>query len=692
MLAVMPGSWVATPTTPGFWGNQRIFDVSDTRTIVTLNLWPTTRIMGRVNVPEGTPPPKRLNVTFEATPNNPVGSKVPHGSILCPVVEGAWSCEIPEGWLDVRIGAKGFVPHYWWDLQLKRSTPLKAQVLALAPGKSIVGFVTTTAGTAPLSATVTLTTLDRKPVFYPRSQRRRPPLPVSASVNHRGFFQLTGVPPGDFRIEASGKNFSVAAASVRVTDAVETRLPDFLILGEPIELDVTVVPPIDPSGRPWRLTLISHESEASDEVHAVVPAHGHVKVPGLTSGEYRLIVEAADPLDSERWFSEIIRLDPAPGPLVIEIPLMWVRGTVTLGSRPLSARLAFGGSSGAVRVYFESDVEGSFAGFLPRADKWIVQVTADHPPVSRILNSIPISPSDNSSEANIKIELADTELSGTVVDEEGVAIRAAIVTVRPFGASTAERLVQTQTDAEGGFEFHGLAPGPVHISAEARVNLDILEVVGVDESLVEGSPKHLRLTARRGLVVTGTILSAPDRMPVAGAFIKATAAGSRRPTWSRSSRTDSEGQFEVFLPPGTREADFAYGGAGYSFKFLRRPIPANRRMEFDLERTGGTLALKFQKPWPYAELNAPAVSLFHSGAQESASFILVRWAMANGSMPEPAREPSKILLPRMAVGEYAACIGTLEELRGSGGHRPVNRCVSGSLGPDGELQLELPLF
>src|SRR5262249_5453727 len=155
-------------------------------------------------------------------------------------------------------------------------------------------------------------------------------------------------------------------------------LPGFLVLQPPYPLEVSVEPATGPGGRPWSLNVIKLSPFQTKTEHSF-PEAGTLHLKGLTQGDY--LVELID-ADGAKWLSKMFAVESAPGPLLLKVPIVHVKGTVKLRRDPLKASLSFGGRMGkGERVVLESDDSGLFEGYLPRAGSWPVLVSSRVPPV-----------------------------------------------------------------------------------------------------------------------------------------------------------------------------------------------------------------------------------------------------------------------------------------------------------------------
>ncbi len=94
--------------------------------------------------------------------------------------------------------------------------------------------------------------------------------------------------------------------------------------------------------------------------------------------------------DGSTWHSEVLELTDDVT-LHVDLASMRVRGTVTVGDKPLEAKLTFRDKLGRTATA-TTDGDGKFSVLLPRSaeQKWDVVVNSEKPPVRKTLRSVPI--------------------------------------------------------------------------------------------------------------------------------------------------------------------------------------------------------------------------------------------------------------------------------------------------------------
>lgn len=669
-----PGAWRLRAEAKGFWGAEAVVEAGEDQAPVVLTLWATGTLSGTVSSTSVKSRPRELWVTFQPAPEDDSG--LPPGEVSCPVTRGAWACELPAGKLDFRLGVKGFVPHYRWDVFVRPREALRLGQLTLAPGASLSGFMRPSPRVVFSGCRVELTGLDGRPILVPERERKPRQDPVYRSTpDGRGFFQIGPIPPGEYRMVATcDRRRSIAGAAAVVKPGSESRLPDFLTLAEPAALDVSIAPPRDPWGGEWLVEVEPLLDELGLDRLRKACAKGRAGLEGLSAGDYWITVMSSR---GEKWLGQEIRIEEGSGPLALELALVKVEGTVKLGTQPLAASLSFGGIYGAVSIPFRSDESGRFTGFLPKAGAWEVDVTADDPPVTRRFRGVDVQASEAAGHASVEIVLEDAKVTGEVVDEDGRPLARALVRLIPAQPGRAESEIVRSTDAMGRFECRGLPKGKLLLTAETS-EASVPQPV---EVLLSDEPLEVRLVARKTLELHGRLLSAEGGAPLAGGRVEA------RPRvgffiYPLHTRTDAEGRFRLQgVPADVEQLQITAGAPGHVLRTFPVSVPTDRLLTLVLEKGGGgSLVFELPKDWNLRDPNGPNLFLVHSGAAWSLNSLGADWAPLQGVLNS---HPRRTVVPQMPAGEYEACQTTTSLALLA--IRPAGPCLTGTLQPGGEL-------
>ncbi len=509
----------------------------------------------------------------------------------------------------------------------------------------------------------------------PRQSADLERMAIERPVRRDGFFQLAGVPPGNYALEVRQPGYSPARVSpVRVEPLQETSLRDPLVLTRPLDLAFAIDPPLDWLGRPWHARLLrAREADRLAPVifDGAVDTEGRFTVPGQSAG--RFTVSIADSLDNRLYSDDHLLLDgPAAAPIPIAVKLVDVVGHLHLGDRPLAGTVWFGGRNGVLRVKMTADREGLFRGVLPRAGGWLLEVESASPPLL-LRTEVEIS-ADRSRKADLDVGLPDTRIFGRVFDEHGKPVPRAVVLADGEGP-----LQHVETEETGAFEIRGLRQGIVRMSASAGSRTS--EVLPA--SIVEGrdaGPIELHLVQAEKW--SGAVLSA--RGPVAGSRVVVqsvlTADGGAVGT------SGIDGSFTVELPTGISQVIAYVSAPGFPFQAFG-PLDVSA-LTLKLSEQGGTLKVTLpgsgddfqrQKLGITADLNGLPLPIM----------LLRQWAVEQG---EPAPNGQAIFqVPNVTTGSYRVCVVARERmqvLRNGGDPGSGAECDAGALFAGATLTLK----
>lgn len=659
--------WSIAAAANGYWAAERLVE-RGSRVPLEIVLWPAGSLRGTID--EASPEPvKSITVRFRSVD----AQGPPPGQSSCPVIERAWSCTLPAGMFDLRIRPDNAISAHRFDVRIDRHGA-DAGMIPVRRGASVSGALTTAPG---LTADVRKAVVVLEPVFAapPASEQealRRAALASTTVPNRRGFFHFDGIPPGDYILRAALEESTEAKTTVRVLPDREAELVEPLMLDVRKALTLRLSPPVAPDGEPWRVEL--SRAGAGDHYEPVAgsaaSAEGVWSREGLASGDYSVMILSSN---QTRWALREVTIAGRSEEVDIRVPLLHVRGQLRIGSRPLRATIWFGGDRGPSAVPVISDEEGHFAGIVaaPSGKSWsAVTVTAEHPFVRRTLAGVePRRVSE--SEATVDLTLPSGVIEGRVRDQSGADVEGAVVTLHMAHNETSGQL---RTPQDGEFLFAGLAAGRYALRAESRGR----ESDWIEIDLSASRPATFELVVMPKQRLKGTVVS--DHGPIPGAQIDAFPMEHRYPSWARQS--DSEGRFEVNLPPWTRRVALAVGAPGHAFRLMQVIADPGSPLLVRLTQLGGRLICNVP-----SSADARNVWLVHGGAAVLAWFVP---NMAGGGTEETANG-KRLTAPLVEPGEYALCIASDAQLPSLlAGERPAATCAAGTLAPGGELVLTAP--
>ncbi len=684
------GAWQVQAFASGYW-SQRV-EVAVTRQTparLQLALWPAATLHGEILTAGGEPPPNFLTVQMNAVSASfdaanalqphalPAEPAPAHAELHCPIDKGTWSCLGPAGLFDVRMEAAGYAPRYQWAVSLKAADSADLGRVVLLQAASVFGRAVQGDGANPAGPCHA-----RLRAYV---ERRGAPEPVLESANQdeasysvllspRGYFQVVGLPPGTYMLAVE----CPAASAVRelsVQADSETQIHPALQLGD-LTLGITLVPKTDPRGLPWLVTVDAttpNLRRIADK--AVTAADGRWERPGLPSDMYRVTIHSSDGM---QWLQQYFKLDASSKPLSLRLAYVRVAGRVSLVAQPVRARLFFSNAAGGDPVTLMSDDSGRFQGLLPVAygDKetnWVVEAHVIQPAVTRRMEGVHVQPIPGQAVVWLDLALPTVAVRGVVVSADGHPQSNTQVIFKDASGSE----TSAYTDDAGRFEAAALPPGQYTVVAKSPEE-------GVSDrtqlTVVAGMESEIKLVLNPPMHVTLHVIS--DQGPVADATVQ---------VWIQPgvpwlhTHTDSDGNFDVKLPPDTTEVGLTVGANGYALKMIRMPVSDASHATPDantitLDETGGTLSLDLKPPDSLSG-NSTADSsampyLVHSGAIEDAH-LLASWGdeLAGASSDGPA------VIEALDPGSYSLCFltdpGTLPALWQ--GVLPPNQCRTASV-------------
>ncbi len=660
-LGLQAGTWQIYAQADGFWGPSLPFISTGTgHFVLTLNLIPTVSVTGMFRLdpfPKGAPVTARFRQ--RETPKSPSREQV-SGVVRCVVVDPSlrFTCPVPVGVHELRIRVDGHVSHFFRSHRVSADQSNDLGVLRMTAGASLVGQVVTEDGMPIEQADVLLS----------------PDLADDASVgalrlrtDAEGFFHFQGIQPGIFGLRIAGDGLlplEIPGLSIRAGNEAEISAP--LILRAPAAYQISVTPPVDPRGEPWIVQLLRGRTR-HQEIAAIAP--GRWQIENASAGHYELLV-----LDTERnrVASEPLVLEPGQELIQIDLPLVSVVGSVTLGDEPIAGRVVFGSIQGAQSVRLAVDEEGTFRGLVPRNVRWDIDIMAESPAVVRRLRQI-----EGKEEADglvrFDLELPDTVLAGRVVDAEGEPMAESLVVVlqRPY----AELPSFQHTDSEGRFALHGLGFSTYAVTAEKVLEGSKRESAPVEVELASLSPSREIEIVLAGPedVVRGTVVF--DQGPVSGALV--TLRGPIVPGTSVSKAvTGADGGFELRVPPGAASIQLGIRVPGSVMARLSVSVTPVEPLRIDLAGyQTGALILLVDDPVAAEGTSSKAWAslpwLVDSSSEVYSWADLSSWSARNGE----AFSAGRLVVPFMPAGTYRLCRGTKPD------------CVTGTLTRGSRLAL-----
>lgn len=641
--------WVLIADFPGYFAASSIFQVPSEAPSapveVKVALRPAGTLTGKFAVGEKEKLPAGLEARFEPT-GNPGQNKqnLPAGSATCAVSEkGDWRCRLPAGHLDIVLHPRGFVPHYLWNTDVTAGETSELGTRKLVRGSSVAGWVTREDGTPAEKCRVRL-----EPASAPGS----PKDPVleflrsaasEAPCQQKGFFQFSTVAAGSYALVAQEGEAQARMSYLEVWDGAESRITVPIQLRRPVDFEVTLDPPTDWLGRPWRVEArraIEYRSGWEEpSFRAEAGPDGRVRIPRQSPGRFWITVY--DGLGNALFSDSQVELDDPALPYPIALDLLWIEGRVELGDEPVAGRLVFSSPGGAASIAMTASEDGRFEGPLTKPGDWRVDIDASEP---RLRASVKVEFKPKGGRAFVAIDLPDTRVYGRVVDPAGAPAPGAAVSL----SSTISTL-ETAADQKGEFELRAFPEGTLEISAARDAGQGGREIS--DSFLFEASEDAphgpVVLTLRRTQVLRGRVLAATG--PVIGATVTAWPVGSGDGVVS-TAQSRLDGNFELKVPEGTQSVQVVVSPPGGALKAYEVTVSSEAELLLQVEPQGGELVIDLGKE----DLTKRGTLAVWQGNVGIPVSTLVHWTEGHGAR---FLDGSQVRVPQLAPGSYTVCVG-----------------------------------
>lgn len=571
-------------------------------------------------------------------------------------------CPAPALNVDLRLEKSGSVPVYVFGATVEAGKVLDLGRVRFARGNSLSGFVTVEEG-QPQGATIAIEAAGMAGL---REDQRRKLQRLEAVANDRGFFQVSAVAPGGYRLEAKRQGLApTERGPVVVAEEGETTLDQPIHLERAAELALHVSPPTGPLGKPWKLLLVRtiHGASGSDQTFdGVTDEDGIHRWQGLQPGSYFVTVsnpdgEATGAGSDSIWQEQSLTLTSGTQSLYLDVPVIRVEGTFQAGDQPLHGRLIFGGFHGMPNVTIWSDEEGYFEGQLPAAGEWLLDAEVDGRLLS--LKKVEVEPRGGRP-AHLDIRLSDTRFHGKVT-HKGEPVAGAELWGLSADAGSQARF-NAKSDEQGLFDIRGLEPGSYELTASsARLRLGAPQLRFAIREGTDDPPVEIEL--EEFLRIDGQVHA--QGLPVAGAVFGARLRA-RHGDDHRVGRSNKAGAMGMLVPESTREIGLAVAAAGFAWQVVTmRPATTGKGFEparVELAQGSGAIRLKG------AGMRG---SSLHVGGADLPLPMLRQVLNLAGYFTDAG---DHVVLEHAALGEYRVCNET--------------RCINGAVVPNGILEID----
>ena len=652
------------------WSPERFVQTDQQARSVQLPVFPTGQVRAKVKLARIGEMPGILSVRFQPSEGFGKDRSAEAGAVDCPVKEGTAQCAVPTGTLDLRISGSPYSPVYRLGTEIEPGVVSTLDPISLVRGASISGFVVSESGDpAPAGTTVKISVGGSAD---PRFDRRLSLVDSTAHTDEYGFFQFLGLLPGHYTVVAESKGFAPARLGpIEARADLESALSDPLVLADPIKLDLGVDPARDPWGEDWRIELSQVDPESDRWLNTVEgsTAEGRYIRKGLSPGTYRLAIIGSE---DTRWLEQTVQLSAGEEPLFLQIPILHIEGSLSLGHDPALGELWFGTRHGERRVRFDLDEQGEFDGALPGPGRWRLEWIPEGQ--GRVSVALPPVEIPDEPRVTLDLEVPDTRLVGKVVDRQGEPVEGATVTA--VGGDKGSTPSRVETDEDGSFSLLGLEPGAYAVKAQrasaasAMVPVDLAEGRDAPELrlvLQETAPLYGRVESGGRAVAGARVTVWPDLGSSAGvSFLTAV--------------TGPDGLFQVEAPADAEQLNVLAIAPGFGTRLANLPRSGDGLLVVEMNPNPGSLDLGSLEAFD------PSTYVVHDGAFLTLQAFLQIARRFGGGLRGGAATISGL-----DPGNYALCrgAGALSALRASV-FAAAPFCNYGVLPPLGTLKLEPP--
>ncbi|HET7436713.1 MAG TPA: carboxypeptidase-like regulatory domain-containing protein, partial [Thermoanaerobaculia bacterium] len=649
--------WIVRAADPAHYAAPQSVTVTDTAdAAATMEIVPTTPVKGRWTLTGNDA--RQVSMLFRSAA---LQGAAREDLVTCSSDEQQWTCNVPRGEWDLRFGVRGYAAHYFPHTRIT-AQPLDLGTLTMAEGASLVGRVDSRLRSSSAAVMVSLTPMGAADPSGTHAS-------ANTKADARGFFQFSGLAPGEYLVEARTGAYHSEARRAVIVPLREATLREPLVIAAPARITIAVTG-ADASEQ-WSAELVRSIDGAHNRVESLgeQPVVDGRAAFSANPGSYAVRLRDAN---GSIWTSRDVVVQSDEVQIAIPIDRKTVTGSLRLGDAGVAAKLTIRGASDAT-IQTASGDDGTFRITLPRGIEDNLTIVIDSPLLNlkRTITNARIA-RDADGAARLDVRLPLTRLAGRVIDGDDHPQPNSLVTV--FGPGGAET-IQLTTERDGEFVLNGLAPGDYQLRAEsdALIASDMAHVT-VSE---DGDEARVVLTVKEEHEMSGVVFSGHGAVPGARVWPSST----DRPTNVTFPRNaDVNGRFAFVLPNGSSECDFQVDAPGFAGRLFHRRVTPGEPVVIRVDQNGGMLRLRVPSALIAGRVHA---RLLHDGAVAPATLPSRSGRVVAGD------DGMTLIEGLMEPGSYALCISDgadLDALRA--GQKPS--CVGGFLAPFGQLELQLP--
>jgi hypothetical protein len=498
----------------------------------------------------------------------------------CKLDYPRWQCSVPANTpLDLRLDAPGFGTIYYWSVVADSVSTRQLEPQRLVRGSSVAGWIEDGKGVPVAAAKVTLYPLEAE-VSRPDMQRIAARLKTT-TANHRGFFQITGLEAGTYRLVSEADGLSpTTVAELRVRAGESLVWPRAIVHVPPAALEISLDPPVDPDGNQWVVELAEERPLHLERVPTLTrPAtkEGRWTAAPLRADVYELTIR-----EKHGSEVEVVDIDLSDGGLKsisLDVRSIAVQGVLRLAGESLNADITFSNRTGKIVRASTSD-DGTFTARFPTGGGWTPSIRYPRERGSSItLDDVDIDPAKATSQ-QLELDVPGGRIRGQAVRANGSPEHAAVYVLRE-----GKPVAQVITKDNGKFDFVGMKAGAYAITAEG-LNSSTDQPLQID--IATDDVKDVRLVLAPMRRIAGTVLT-PHGTPASGAVVHVLSDDGR--SWTRVV-TDIAGQFEYSVPGSTGEVTLIVLTYAYPSAMTRMAVHALEHATIALKADGGILRLR----------------------------------------------------------------------------------------------------
>ena len=481
---LVPGSWSLLVTAAGFQQAEKsgiVIEAGSTPEPLRIQLARGSSVVGTVTGGEGQP---LADVLVRLNPGGELRRPSFVASLVTTKSDGSYRLEgLPSG-RHVLSFEHGHHRRAVRDVEVG---PDEVRLdVTLEPGLEIVGRVVDGEGMPIPGVAVAArpaTVVDRASTFRAYMERKE--------TDSEGRFRITGLEPGSYRVEAKKRGFATAYSEspIRIEttsiEGIELWLgPGGAIVGRVLGLS------FDQRSRAQLFVTRIDQAGVGDSLMANIDHDGRFRIENVAAGRWQIIATAGD----SRIRRQTVTLSQGSGEVTADLDFgggFTVTGTVRVGG------VAEAGLSVTARGRDHGDVSQAitdsagryrFEGIAAGRYDWIVTRRGMR---GRQLASRTV---DVAGDDVFDLEIAESTLTGRVLDADGAPIGHASVSLSSAGDSTAALLArlmggEAHSAENGRFELRGISPGTYRLRVEhegfASVSWEIVIEAGQTASTLD---------------------------------------------------------------------------------------------------------------------------------------------------------------------------------------------------------------